>query len=240
LSDALCVLSTGGGLAKRELWSDGESFEIDAQRPVLLNGIGEVCERDDLIDRALILTAPMMVDDIEREKTFWAAFDRAKPAILGALLDAVSMGLRDIDAVEVDGTFRMADFAAFGCAIAPALGWSARDFTRAYRAAIDGAHGITLEADIVYEPLRRSLEAWPLEVECRETTSAELLDALATIAGDKITRKRDWPKNARVLSDRLRRLRSALIVAGVVQVDFPPRQKDKRPIVLTRLRAQGE
>ena len=39
LSDALCRLSTGGGLSKRKLYSDGDVFSVDAMRPVLIAGL---------------------------------------------------------------------------------------------------------------------------------------------------------------------------------------------------------
>src|ERR1019366_2341618 len=39
LSDALCRLATGGGMAIRTLYKDDEETIFDAQRPVLLNGI---------------------------------------------------------------------------------------------------------------------------------------------------------------------------------------------------------
>ena len=39
LSDALCRLATGGGFATRGLYTDDEETIIDAQRPVVLNGV---------------------------------------------------------------------------------------------------------------------------------------------------------------------------------------------------------
>src|SRR5207253_9109386 len=48
LSDALCRLSTGGGFATRELYTDSEEVIFDAQRPVILTGIEEVATRSDL------------------------------------------------------------------------------------------------------------------------------------------------------------------------------------------------
>ena len=56
LSDALCRLSTGGGFAARELYTDDEEFVISAERPLILNGIDEVVARGDLADRAIFLT----------------------------------------------------------------------------------------------------------------------------------------------------------------------------------------
>lgn len=50
-SDALCRISTGGGLTKRKLWEDIDEVLIDVRRPVMLTGIGGTAERQDLLDR---------------------------------------------------------------------------------------------------------------------------------------------------------------------------------------------
>ena len=42
LSDAFCRLASGGGLGKRQLFTDGDEYVLRAQRPVILNGIVEV------------------------------------------------------------------------------------------------------------------------------------------------------------------------------------------------------
>ena len=62
LSDALCRLSTGGGLTTRKLYTDEEENILDAQRPVLLNGIEEVAVNGDLLDRMVVLSLPGISD----------------------------------------------------------------------------------------------------------------------------------------------------------------------------------
>lgn len=87
LSDALCRLSTGGGLLVRELYTDADEVIFDAQRPVVLTGITELATRSDLLDRALMIALPRIQDeDRLPEEVFWDRFDRVKPRILGALL----------------------------------------------------------------------------------------------------------------------------------------------------------
>src|SRR5699024_1490814 len=53
ISDALCRLSTGGGFATRSLYTDDEETVLNAQRPLMLNGITNFVDRQDLVDRAL-------------------------------------------------------------------------------------------------------------------------------------------------------------------------------------------
>ena len=68
LSDVLCRLSTGGGFATRELYSDSSETLFEASRPVCLNGITEFATRDDLLDRALILKLPSISDDQRKDE----------------------------------------------------------------------------------------------------------------------------------------------------------------------------
>ena len=97
LSDALCRLSTGGGYAARELYSDTDEVIIDVQRPVICNGINELAQRSDLLDRTLRITMPVIREDQRRtEREFWSAFEQATPAILGGIFVAVSAALRNL------------------------------------------------------------------------------------------------------------------------------------------------
>ena len=64
-------------------------------RPIILNGIEDFVTRTDLADRAIVLTLLEIPDEKRRdEETFWAEFNDAAPLILGALLTAVSYGLK--------------------------------------------------------------------------------------------------------------------------------------------------
>src|SRR5262249_17026526 len=114
LSDALCCLATGGSYATRTLYTDDDETIIAAENPILLNGIEDIGTRSDLLDRCLIVELPRIEPKHRRPKdTFWTEFDKARPRILGALLDAVSAALRNLPAVKRSTTEwpRMADFA---------------------------------------------------------------------------------------------------------------------------------
>src|SRR5690606_12114410 len=49
LSDALCRLSTGGALTKRELYTDADEIILEAVRPVIVTSITDVITRGDLL-----------------------------------------------------------------------------------------------------------------------------------------------------------------------------------------------
>jgi hypothetical protein len=97
LSHAICRLATGGGFATRELYTDANEALFEAQRPVILNGIEELATRGDLLDRAIITYLPAIAEERRRpEAELRQAFDAKRPALLGALLDAVSLALRTV------------------------------------------------------------------------------------------------------------------------------------------------
>ena len=75
LSDALCRLSTGGALATRTLYSDEDETIFEAKRPIILNGIGIIASRPDLLDRSIVLTLPQISEENRRdERQFWEEF----------------------------------------------------------------------------------------------------------------------------------------------------------------------
>src|SRR5262249_4859696 len=89
LSDDLCNLATGGGFATRELYSDGDEKLFNATRPVLLNGIEDIAQRPDLADRSVGVTLSAVPDGGRRtEGELRPAYERVRPGVLGAMLDA--------------------------------------------------------------------------------------------------------------------------------------------------------
>jgi energy-coupling factor transporter ATP-binding protein EcfA2 len=134
LSDALCRLATGGGFATRELYADDEEIIFDVTRPVVLTSIVDVVERPDLLDRAIVVHLADLADQQRRtEDELTTAFTEAHPRLLGALLDAVVVGLRDEQQTVLKGGLpRMADFARWVVACEPALPWDAGRFLTAY------------------------------------------------------------------------------------------------------------
>ena len=80
LSDALCVLSTGGGFATRTLYTDDEESIFSFRRPVIINGIAEVARRGDLIDRCIPVTLEAVPDERRlTEDEIDAAFAHVHP-----------------------------------------------------------------------------------------------------------------------------------------------------------------
>src|SRR5262249_52976346 len=111
LSDALCRLATGGGYATCQLYSDTDEVLLAGQRPVIITSIEDVVTRGDLADRSLAKTlAPIPEDHRRTDAELRAAYDAARPGIVGALLDRVAHGLRRLPSVRLDRLPRMADY----------------------------------------------------------------------------------------------------------------------------------
>lgn len=201
LSDALCQLATGAGYRARQLYTDAEPFILEFKRPILLNGIGQVANRPDLLDRvALIELSPISPENRRTESEFQAAWEVARPGILGALLDGVSAALSHADEVEVPGYPRMADFARWGEAAGRAFGWEPGAFTEA----LEGSRGDLLEGSADAYPEIGVLLDFMEERETWTGSASELLAELTRIADDTIgTGGRHWPKRADTLSNRL-------------------------------------
>jgi hypothetical protein len=211
LSDALCRLSTGGGFATRELYTDAEEVLFEAMRPVLLTSIEEVVTAGDLLDRALFIRLEPIPEDRRRTETeLWAAWEKVYPRVLAGLLDAVSAGLRHLPAVRLDRLPRMADFAVWLEAVGRGQGWPEGAALNAYRATIGDAAALALEASLVAAPLLQFCQGNP----CWEGTASDLLQALNGIAGDRAKAK-GWPSKPHHLSGHLRRLAPNLRRVGV-------------------------
>jgi hypothetical protein len=206
LSDVLCTLATGGGFGTRELYTDDEEKLFNSTRPIMLNGIEDVATRPDLVDRSLLLTLPEIVEEYRRdEDSLWKEFKAIRPRVLGALLTAVSMALRNLPTIKLASKPRMADFALWIVAAEPALTWTPGDFLAAYTRNRQGANEAALESSLIGGLILSLVSNVAFE-----GTSRELLNALESYADEKLKKHRDWPNGPRKLSGELRRLAPVL------------------------------
>lgn len=212
LSDALCTLSTGGGFIVRELFTDSEEVVFDVMRPIILNGIEDLATRNDLADRSVIMYLPAIPKEKRRQESLiWSELDRAKPLILGALLDAVSTGLRNFHNITVPALPRMADYAHWIVAAESALPWEKGKYLEAYERNRREALAACLEVDIVATVIcnfMHSQASW-------EGTATELLKALKESDPQETVNNRSFPKIASTLSNRLRRIAPSLRGEGI-------------------------
>ena len=216
LSDALCVLSTGGAFAARSLFTDSDESVFTAQRPILATGITDYINRSDLLDRTLSITLePIPESDRRQERLMMAEFELAKPRILGGLLNAVSCGLRRIDSVRLESLPRMADFLAWAEACGPSLGLCEGDFPAIYTEHRKSLNAMALESQTIAKTIldHMPLSGWT-------GTATDLLDWVSHHAPEEQRKMRDFPRNATVMGNQVRRVAPNLRAAGLdVQFD---------------------
>jgi hypothetical protein len=203
---------------------------FDATRPIIVNGIEDIVSQPDLLDRSIIQSLPS-IDDEDRlpEEELWQRYEKARPRILGAFLDAVSAAMRNRADVKLDKTPRMADFARWAVAAEGALGLKPGAFLSAYLDNRDAANRATLENDILAPVLANLLRArrrW-------QGTAKDLLAELDANYTDEATRKKnEWPQGPRQLSGALRRIAPNLRRVGF-QLDFGRKAGGKRSRLIT-------
>jgi hypothetical protein len=232
VSDALCRLSTGGGFATRELYSDCEERIFQATRPVILNGIEELATRSDLLDRTITLTLPTIPEAKRRtESDLMRLYEEARPRILGSLLDAVSAAMRHLPSAKLSSLPRMADFACWATAAEPALGLAPGQFLTAYTTNREGADNAALEASVISPAimsLMRGRADW-------QGTVKDLLEELEQYHVDEKTRRnRNWPTGPQRFAGQLRRIAPNLRRTGI-DVTFGDHSNRGRMVHLERV-----
>ncbi len=175
LSDTLARASTGDGFSKRELYTNDDDIIYTFQRVIAINGINQVVNRSDLLDRAIILNLERIPDDRRFEESeYWEAFNHDKPSILGAIFTVIAKALALHASIQLSSRPRMADFHRWGCAITEAMGQPKEEFIKAYQANINTQHDEAIEASPVALAIisfMKTREAW-------EGTATELLSLL--------------------------------------------------------------
>jgi hypothetical protein len=209
LSDAFCRLATGTSFGLRQLYTDADEVLFQAARPILLNGIEDVINRPDLADRAILLALSPIGDRRRRsERQIWRDFELARPRLLGSLLDAAALGLRNLRNLKLEQLPRMADFALWGTACETAF-WPSGTFARAYQANRMGAIEDLIDANPVAARVREIMAnrvVWT-------GTASELLrmgSGSVLLSGNA-----SWPKSPREIAGRLRRAQTFLRALGI-------------------------
>jgi hypothetical protein len=211
LSDAMCRLSTGGGAGKRKLYTDEDEILFSGRRIVVLNGIEDVAVRPDLVDRAILLVLEPIPEHVRRDEgEFDKAFVHVTPKVLGALLDAVAVGLRTMATITITDKPRMADFALWAEACTRKF-WPEETFLGAYRENVGQAVDLSIESSDVAEAVRLFManrDEWT-------GTAGELLPLLTALVAEQVKKERTWPRQANGMSNKLRRVAPPLRKVGI-------------------------
>lgn len=210
IQDALCTVATGGGYAKRKLFTDADESIINVKRPVGINGISAAVTAQDLIDRTLSIEMPIVRERIE-VTVLWRVYEAERSRLLGALLDIAAKALALLPSMRLPAGDkpRLVEFALLGMAVAEAVGQSGAEFMQQFTASRQESIARTIDASPVAGAVLEWFERHPYG----RRTSAKAL--MGEIEQFRPTYCDAWPKSAKGFADALRRAAPALRQLGV-------------------------
>lgn len=214
-SDALCRAITGEGFSKRELYSDDDDIIYSFRRVIAINGINNVVDRPDLLERSLIISLERP-QEYEEDKVVLSRFEAERPKLLGALFDTVVKTLHIAPTIqELSGmeSYRMADFARLGCAAAVAMGYTVEDFVIALKTNLEQQNAEAIDASLIAQIIIAFMEGktqW-------SGTPSRLLEELKALAEQlKLDIKaKSFPKAANWLWKRMEHVKTNLHSCGI-------------------------
>jgi len=218
LSDAMCRISTGGGIRGRVLYTNDEEVIFFLKRAQVFTAIPEAATRGDLVSRAISISMPVVPKyDRRTEAEYESEADKVRPVVLGALLTAAVSALRHRAEIPPVQLPRMADFATWIWRACPGLGWDdPKAFIEAYENNQSAAADVVFEADglgaaitdflALRQPDYNGIRSWT-------GTSTKLLEELPV---DERGRRAKWWPAPNQVRNRLTRLQAALGGKGIV------------------------
>lgn len=211
LQDAMCIISTKGGYAKRKLYTDSDEIILNANNPIIVNGIAPVITAQDLIDRSVTIDLPT-IDKRKDISKLRCNFAEDCSLIFGGLLDIFAKSLKILPEQELpsDVNLRLYEFAKLGMAVARAQDLDPYLFIKQFLKSREEAIARTIDA----MPAASAFLDWyritnPSD---QKITAGELFKRVEEYASDK---QYSWPRSAKGFSDALRRAGPALRQLGI-------------------------
>jgi hypothetical protein len=210
LADVLCGVLTGATPQRRKLHSDSDVVTLRADVQLIVTGITALSGRPDLLERSLRLELERIEDAQRRaDDELEAAFETARPAILGGLFTMLARGMIRLRDYRPPQLPRMAAFARLAGAIAEAAEPGAgahylRDFARN-----QGRQHLELaETNLLFGALVELAE----RKDYPSGSFGEVAERLRIVADPG---PQDRFPTARGLRNALERLRVPLVTAGI-------------------------
>lgn len=213
-SDMLCRAITGGGIQQRKMCTNAEDFIFTFQRCISLNGINNVVNRADLLDRSLLFELERVSETDRKElKEIYNSFEKDRAFILGGIFNTLVKAKNLYNSVKLDKLPRMADFARWGYAIGEALGGCGKQFLEEYAKNQTIRDYEAIDADVVATLIVAFMEkrnSWvgmmsELLVELQELAPSYGINAKA----------KEMPTRPNLLSRRINTVKSNLCAVGI-------------------------
>jgi hypothetical protein len=221
ISAALCRLSTS---ASFNLMVDGSPITVGLARPIVMTVPTSVAgaawkPRGDLLDRMLTVTLPRLTDETTRPESEIAdRFAKARPKILGALAQAVSVAMARVHQIDLASYPRHAGAAVWAIAASPALNISEESLQQALEQ--------KSQFHIPKDPLLQKVATLMATREDWQGTATKLKVEL------------DLAVAPNYLSRKLKDVKAILQDQGI-EIAFPPRQANGQTIRITKVLKVG-
>ncbi|HBC00731.1 MAG TPA: hypothetical protein DC032_09150 [Pseudomonas sp.] len=210
MQDALCVVATGGGYAKRKQYSNFDESVIDVKRPIILNGIAASVTAQDLVDRTISVELPVIVE--RREITeVWREFQQLAPSLLGALLDIAAKALELLPTVQLPPEHRprLLEYTRLGMAVAQVMGEKPEVFLREFGASRQESLLRTIDASPVAMAIQELMNDHP------DGVTGSVKQLLLILEKYRLAGCDSWPRSPKGLGDAMRRAAPALRQFGI-------------------------
>ena len=210
-SDTLCRLATGGGFAKRQLYSDADETIFDAcRRPSSMGSrISSVVPTSRTVRSSSCLKRSQRKPARPRRR--FGETSRLNALAFSARcwtrFQRVWSGCR----TRRSTSCREWRISLSGRRRAKSALWPAGTFIGAYT----GNRAVAVDGVIDADPVASAVRSFARTNVRWEGTAAELLSALEDEVGEKVAKSKTWPGGANALSGRLRRAATFLRKAGV-------------------------
>lgn len=238
MANVMCRVATGASVEVRKLYSDDDLSVLPVRNPLLVNGIGDLSTRPDLLSRTLPIQLGKRVDRFSETELF-ERFEELHPRLFGALVFAMSRAMSGWRSVRgIPDEIRMREPCQWAIAAETVLGFEPGTMLSVYAEAL--VYGASVASDnpvliAVVEfmkgqnPDHRGVKTW-------DGTIGDLLDRLnagrVPTAGAPWAKTppapAGWPKAGNKLSEELVRLAGALRAAGVTHEKLKPTKVERR------------
>lgn len=134
LSNALCRISSGDSFMKRALFTNDKDIVFKGQRSIIMNGIGNLVEKEDVLDRSIIISMQRIPEEERKTEAYiFSRFYEMKPYLLHEIFTTLSKALAIYSTVNLKTSHRLADFESLGYAICEAMeDYSGKEWLEVY------------------------------------------------------------------------------------------------------------
>lgn len=215
-SDMLCVAISGGIKSTRKLYTDGELTYKTLKNKIVMNGIGNLVSKADVLDRSLIISMKR-IPEAKRQSiiSLEDSFERDIPKFLGSIFKILQFTLKTVNDVDIQNISRLIDFCQYGYAIAEVLEkGNGNKFLKLYQENINELNVTALEEN----PIAVCIINLMKDKKKMVVSVSELYEKICNIAEINYINRRTkgFPGAPNVLSSRLEEIKSNLEEIGIV------------------------